>query len=396
MLDKNFIKNITSKDIKLSQNTVLNMIKTVSMDNFEELCKNCDFIFPFLKERIISDFVKLINKEDLKTVFEFSKIYCLDFENLIVKSWLKFADEDLTDKILELFENGTEEQKAYCAKYFQYIKDPLSLEYLNKYAYSDFEPLKVNCAQTLAEFGDKKVFDNMKNIILKTEDDFEKASAYKFLSAYSGEDAINFIAENAFENPFKTQIISDLLDFNDFDKLKNLEQNKIIQIFSALIEGYPEDISLDTLGFYGILDFIKLINSYDNQYAKNSLILAREKFIEFFENDIYSFDLDKNTKTELCEIYNFLKSLNLDILRLSEELSEYNTNRYELAINVIQELKLNEYAPKLADNMENLSEEFIAKTAVVLKELNENNLISKSILDKIQNENIKALVGSLI
>ena len=70
MPNENFIKNITSKDIKLSQNTILNMVKTVSVDNFRELCEKCDFIFPFLKERIINDFVKLINKEDLKAVFE--------------------------------------------------------------------------------------------------------------------------------------------------------------------------------------------------------------------------------------------------------------------------------------------------------------------------------------
>ena len=74
MVDKNFIKNITSKDINLSKNTISNMIKTASIDCFEELCEKSDFIFPFLKERISNDFVKLISKDDLKTVFEFSKI----------------------------------------------------------------------------------------------------------------------------------------------------------------------------------------------------------------------------------------------------------------------------------------------------------------------------------
>ena len=396
MTDKNFIKNITSKDINLSQSTILNMIKTSSIEDFEELCQKGDFIFPFLKEKIINNFVKLVNKEDLKTVFEFSKIYCLDFEDLIVKSWLKFASEDLTDEILDIFENGTDEQKTYCAKYFQHIQDTLCLEYLKKYALSDFEPLKINCAQALAKFGDTQVSEEMKNVILNSTDDFEKNSAYLFLSAYGGDDSVHFIAKNAFNNPFKVQIISNLLDFNSFDSLKNLEQDKIIQIFSSLIEGYPEDISLDTISFYRVLDFIKLINSYNTQYAKNSLILAREKFKEFFENDIYSYDLDKETKEDLKEIYGFLKSLNLDTEKLNEELKEYNSQRYELAINVIKELNLKNYADILANGLNFLNEEFIAKTSLVLKELNAGNLIPADIINKIQNENIKALVESLV
>jgi len=395
MPKNNFIKNITSKDINLSQNTILNMIKTSSLEDFKELCKNSDFIFPFLKERIIKDFVKLIDKENLTTVFNFSKIYCLDFEDLIINSWLKYACEDLTDDILELFENGSDEQKAYCALYFKHIQDPLALEYLNKYAYSDFEALKINCAQTLGKFRDKKVYEEMKNIILNSQDDFEKNSAYSFLSAYGGSETIDFILDNCFANSFKIQIVANLLDFYDFNTIKNLDKNKVVQIFSTLIEGYPEYIDLNTIGFYRILDFAELINSYNIQYAKNALILAREKFREFFENDIYTFDLDKTAKEDLKEIYNFLKSLSLST-DLKEELKQYNTNQYELALSVIQELKLKDYTQILADNLEKLNEEFIAKTVVILKELKACDLIPLNILNKIQNENIKALTLSCI
>ena len=118
MPSENLIKNITSKDINISKNTIKNMIKSANIADFGLLCEKADFIFPFLKDRITSDFVKLVEEQDLKTIFEFSKIYCPDFEDLIVKSWIKFASEDLTDEILALFEEGTVEQKAYCAKYF--------------------------------------------------------------------------------------------------------------------------------------------------------------------------------------------------------------------------------------------------------------------------------------
>ncbi len=396
MPNNNFIKEIISKDKNISNKVILNMIKSSSIEDFRQLCENADFIFPHLKERICNDFVKLINKENLKAVFEFSKIYCADFENIIVDSWLKFANEDLTDEILELFENGENEQKAYCAKYFKYIQDPLALEYLNKYAYSDFEAIKVNCAQTLSAFQDKKVYEDMKNIILNSNDDFEKVSAFSFLSAYQGFDSVEFIVDNCFSSPFKVNIVANLLDYNDFDIIKNLEKNKIVEMFLALIEGYPEDISLDTIGYYRILDFIKLINSYNNQFAINSLIIAKEKFKEFNSNDIYSYDLDKNTKADLSEIYGFLNSLCLNTDDLKNELNKFNTKQYELALDVVQELKLTQYAQMIAQNMDSINDTLIAKTALILKELNKTDLISASILDKIQNENIKALVESCI
>ena len=71
MSSSNLIKNITSKDLNLSLNTIKTLINTSNLEDFRELCEKSDFIFPFLKKRITDDFVKLINKENLNTVFEF-------------------------------------------------------------------------------------------------------------------------------------------------------------------------------------------------------------------------------------------------------------------------------------------------------------------------------------
>ena len=144
MSDKLFLKNITSKDNSVFSKTIKILAESNNIANFEILSNNSDFIFPFLKEKIIKNFVKLINKENLKIIFNFTKIYSSDFEDLIVQSWLKFASEDLTDEILELFENGTNEQKAYCAKYFYHIQDSLAIEFLNQNSLSEFLPLKIN------------------------------------------------------------------------------------------------------------------------------------------------------------------------------------------------------------------------------------------------------------
>lgn len=398
MQNENFIKNITSKDINLSINTIKNLINSENIEQFQELCQNADFIFLFLKERIIKDFVKLICKENLKTIFKFSKIYCSDFEEIIVSSWLKFACEDLTDEILELFEKGTDEQKAYCAKYFSHIQDFLALDCLNKNAKSEFEPLKINCAQTLGKFKDTKVLNEMKNIISNSPDEFEKLNAYSFICAYGGIEQIKFIFENIYSSTFIANIISSILDFYDINFLKTfVDEYDLSKIFNVIINEYPEEITLDTVFYWNILDFIKFIYSNKNQYNQNILLIAKKKFIEFSQNDIYTFDLDKNIKNEIKNIEHYLNSIELSFKQIENELEEYQDNyRYLVSLDVIKEYKLKEYSNKISTlfNENKLNYEQMANSALVLKELNEINSINKNVIDQIKDENIKALIKS--
>ena len=398
MPSENLIKNITSKDNSLSQKTTKNLIKTADIADFKLLCEKSDFIFPFLKEKIIKNFVKLIEENELKTVFEFSKVYSSDFEELVVSSWLKFANEDLTDEILELFETGTNEQKAYAAKYFCYINDICALDYLNKFAFSDFEPLKINCALALSKFNDKTAFNKAKEIILTSKDDFEILGAYSFIAAYGSDEAMKFIVENYKNNTFRESIIVLLFDFYDFDKItKNLSQDEITEIFSVLIQAYPENISLNTIIYYQIYDYIKLISTFKNQFANNILLITKTKFNEYNSSDIYSFDLDKDTKTELKNITEFLNKLNLSFENILDELKQNNL-RISLALDTVKELKLSNTAEFIANLINNneLPLDLCAKGAMVLKELNKTSLINKKNISKIQNENIKALIESLL
>ena len=393
MSSNNLIKNITSKDLNLSLNTIKTLINTSNLEDFGELCEKSDFIFPFLKKRITDDFVKLINKENLNTVFEFSKIYCEDFEDLIVKSWVKFACEDLTDEILELFENGTNEQKAYCASYFKYIQDPLALEYLNEFAKSDFEALMLNCAKTLSIFKDETILNEMKNVIKTQDDEFEKLSAFNFICAYNGEENIKFIVQNAFSSPFLSNILSNLMDFCGIEYLKTiLGEDDLIKIFQTIIEKYPEEISIDTAYYWNFIDYINLIYSFNNQYSKNVLILAREKFKEYSTNDIYLFDFDKNTKEEIKNIAKLLNSLDLTF-KLNEN---YDNMQLSACLSVIKELKLVEYCDFLIDLLNNANEEKTAQIVLVLKKLEKTNLINREIIENMQNENLKAFCLSLI
>ena len=398
MPSENFIKNITSKDNSLSEATLKNLIKSANIEDFKFLCDKSDFIFPFLKEKINKNFVKLIEEKELNTVFEFSKIYSSDFEELIVLSWVKFANEDLTDNILELFDSGTDEQKAYAAKYFSYINDSCALDYLNKFAFCDFEPLKINCALSLSKFEDKTAFNKAKEIILNSKDDYEILDAYSFIAAYGGDEAVKFIIENYKKSAFRENIIILLFDFFDYDKLtKILSSDEILEIFSILIQNYPENVNLNTIIYYQVFDYIKLISTFNTQFANNILIILKAKFDEYNSSDIYSFDLDKDTKNELKNITKFLDSLNLPFENIKDEFNKGNL-RISLALDVIKELKIKNLANFIADliNENVLTLDLCAKAAIILKELNMTSLINKENISKIQNENIKALIESLL
>ena len=398
MPSENFIKNITSKDNSLSEATLKNLIKSANIEDFKFLCDKSDFIFPFLKEKINKNFVKLIEEKELNTVFEFSKVYSSDFEELIVLSWVKFANEDLTDNILELFDSGTDEQKAYAAKYFSYINDSCALDYLNKFAFCDFEPLKINCALSLFKFEDKTAFNKAKEIILNSKDDYEILDAYSFIAAYGGDEAVKFIIENYKKSAFRENIIILLFDFFDYDKLtKILSSDEILEIFSILIQNYPENVNLNTIIYYQVFDYIKLISTFNTQFANNILIILKAKFDEYNSSDIYSFDLDKDTKNELKNITKFLDSSNLPFENIKDEFNKGNL-RISLALDVIKELKIKNLANFIADliNENVLTLDLCAKAAMVLKELNMTSLINKENISKIQNENIKALIESLL
>ena len=68
MSSDNFIKNITSKDINLSKNTISQMLNNASIEDFQKLCSSCDFIFPFVKERIVEALAKLDVSRDKRAL----------------------------------------------------------------------------------------------------------------------------------------------------------------------------------------------------------------------------------------------------------------------------------------------------------------------------------------
>ena len=154
------LKKLTGKNPADYEPIAYNLINIPDVDLFKELVDKDDFLFDFIKENVSKRLEKVCNQSNYKNLLEFLKFYSPSYEEFIVSTLAKYATEDLTDTMLEIFVNGNDDEKTYCAKYFSYIQDPQALDLLKKYAYSDNNYLSANCAFTLAKFNNQEIYND--------------------------------------------------------------------------------------------------------------------------------------------------------------------------------------------------------------------------------------------
>jgi len=329
------------------------------------------------------------DKLDLISFLEFLKFYSPYYEDVIVNSLVKYADEDLTDLMLEKFENGTNDEKIYAAKYFGIIQDPIALPLLRENAYSSDEFLVQNCATSLALLNDEQSFNNALEK-LKSDDEFEKLSAVKFLSAYGNKEVLpeifmvmrkSAMAENiAGEIPYIENLF-ELLDKYYVDALLTL---------NYIVNGLGEILPLSLVFDFELFEvFERLINHYDDSKSAMVLLNAKEKFNLLTENDEYLFDEDKNTKNEVQDIKKLLNSTSGLEKFINDELNE-NSPFVFTALDFATDLL------KIRELLKSDNQTLILKTAEVLKKLGNLDETAKTIaLLKVTDINIKSIIRAL-
>ena len=146
------------------------------------------------------------------------------------------------------------------------------------------------------------------------------------------------------------------------------------------------------------MGYLNFLEKNKNIYSANLLILARDKFCQLENDEIYTFDLDKNLKSYLSEISKYLKNLKPENLDEIEELNtfSFDQKRYLTALLAIKILAKKEYSSFLLDliNQKKLNFVLMAKTIEVLKEFNSLSLVDKNVFDEIDDLNKKALILS--
>ena len=385
------LKKLTGKNKNDYERIAAEIVNNADTALFKELVENDGYLFDFVKQNVAQRLAAACNETNYRNLLKFFDYYSPYYDDFIVSTLARYADEDLTDEILDMFENGTTAQKTYCAKFFSYIQDPLALELLRENSYTEDESLNANCAATLGIFQDEMSYNNAIRK-LQNEDEFEKLSAVKFLVIYGDKKAlpelltamkISTMAENiAGEIPY-LETIFEILDDHYEDGLL---------VLNHIVNGLGEIIGHASVFDYELYDvFERIIRNSNDSKAAVVLLNAQEKFAILTENDEYLFDEDKNTKNEINDIKKLLSGINVKNLKpmILQELNEsspfvYTALDFADDVFAIRELlKCN-------------NQTIILKTAEVLKKLNNLDEPTKTVaLLKVSDENIKSIIRAL-
>lgn len=374
------IKKLTGKNQSDYEPVARQLINIPDINLFEELVKQDDFLFDFVKQNVAKRLQNACNSSNYRNLLALMKIYSPFYEDFIVSTLAKFADEDLTDEILEIFENGTVAEKTYCAKYFSRIKDPLALVLLREGAFSENESLAANCAMTLGVFEDKESY-TVALEKLNSDDDFEQFSAISFLISYGDKSALDAIIDAMEKSSMAENIAGEIPYLVD---MMTLIQNKRgVIVLNNIINGLGEILPLT-----GVFDY-NLYEVFEKLDCPIVLLNAREKFNLLTENDEYLFDEDKNTKNEVYEIKNLLNSISIDKKAIDKELSAESPFVYTA-------LELTDNASAVEELLSSKNQTLVLKSAEVLKKLGAWDETARTkALGNVSDENLKAIILAL-
>lgn len=384
-------KKLTGKNQKDYEYAARYVMDNADIGIFSELVEKDSFLFDFVKQNVSKRLFDATNNQNWKAVLSFMKYYSPSYEDFIVSTLVKYADEDLTDKILDLLENGSVDEKTYAAKFFSYVQDPLAIDLLKQNCYTDDDDLNSNCASSLYAMSDKTSYEEALNKLC-SNDDFEKLSGVKFLIAYGDKVALPKIIEAMKNSPMAENIAGEI---PYLDSLLNILDDNFengLLILNNIINGLGEILGLSQVFDFELYEVFDYLSTRINDSRAGIVLLnARTKFEILTENDEYLFDEDKNTKNEIMDIKHLLNGIDKNILlnSVNKELNEnspfvYTALDYAQDLGAIRELlKCN-------------NQTIILKTSEVLKSLGNLDDTAKMVaLLKITDDNIKSIIRAL-
>lgn len=399
------VKKLTCKNQNDFEFAAKAIVNSADVGAFSDLVEQSDFLFDFIKSNVSKRLSGVVNQDNHLNLLKFLKIYSPDYEEFIVSSLVKFADEDLTDAMLELLENGTNEEKAYAAKYFSYINDTLAIDLLRKYSYDEFDSLAQNSALALSAMKDEYSY-NLAIEKIKSTDDFEKLSAVRFLVAFSDKRAIKVLFETMKKSTMPENIASEISYLQSFIELLDTDfRDETILAINHVINGLGEIVSISQIFDFQLFEVIeKLINIQNRENSGKIAVLllnSKQKFEQLTENDEYLYDEDKNTKNEIFEIKKLLNSQIPQFWNTQKTLVLNEINKKSdfvfFAIDLVPEFELTNAFDSLKQILDTSSNQtLILRVLEVIKELNMLQSIDKNtFLQKINDANLKAVAEQL-
>lgn len=387
MSDK--LKKLTGKNPKDFEPVAFDVINIPDVELFKELIDNEDFLFDFIKQNVANRLAKVCNSSNYLNLLQFLKYYSPSYEDVIISNLVKFSDEDLTDKMLAIFEDGTDDEKTYCAKYFSIVQDSLALDFLKENAYSENSSLSANCATALALFGDTES-KNEALVKLKSDDEFEKLDGVRFLVSYGDKSVIPAIVDVTKTSSFAENIAGDLLYLTDLFSLYKTNKTDALFVFNSVINGLGEILGLAQIFDFRLYEFIEMLlkEQTDSEIAV-VLANAKDKFNTLTENDEYLFDETKDVKQEVMDIKQLLSSFKVNQSLINAELKSES-----LFVFTALEFANNESA--IRGLLISANQTVVLKALEMLKQMNSLTKEDKNLaLSSVTSEDIKSVIVAI-
>lgn len=415
-LESKLASQLTEKDRQQAQKAAFEIINKPDIEAWKCLLANSDFLFDFIKEKIAQNLLNVVNSQNIANLLAFLKYHSSDWDDFMAVALKTHGNAEIEKKIFSLMKLGTDEEKAYCAKYFEHKPNIEVAELLFFNAKSSYEPLTFNCARALGVLQDKTSYDFfIEN--LENGDEWQKYEAAKFLSAYGNKEALIPILKAMQTSSMNEHLAGEASSLCDIYELFDNRDKEVCElslecfdnILSGLVEIWPLSVIFNFKVYEAIQNLLYLVHQNSEEFkGKYALLLlkSKQKFELFIENDEYRYDEDKNTIAEMDEILAVLNEENEEFWNKQKEnvlfeLKSTNINRKISALKFINETEFKNAKASIKEMLEQedtneilICEALSAISKITNKE--ELEYLKAKSLPKISGENIKALVESLL
>ena len=396
------LNNLISKDNSAAKEAAIKLLAEKDVESFKILNSKSEFLFDFIKEKILKNLIGAVNSKNCLNLFEFLKVYSPDFKGFILHPLVQFKTPEIEDKMLNFLCSGSDEEKTYATEFFTILADKTKYEKIKANLNADFEPLKIASINYLSNLGFRLEFEESLKILEdNSKDNFEKLTQVEFLAYFGDKKAFEPIY-NYFINEDNSYTIANfLLDLKPFSTL--IEENRedeILNILSSIILNFPDSITFEEINYYineGLFEF--LLES-ENNLSALILFYLKNKTELILEDENYSIDLTKENKKE-ANIINSKLNNAIQIFDKKETLTLglNSINYFEniLSLEIIKEENIEIIEPIYNLLEKTTNNEIIMDILYCLQNQNKlNETLINKILLKTENEILKAQIKSFI
>ena len=396
------LNNLISKDNSAAKEAAIKLLAEKDLESFKILNSKSEFLFDFIKEKILKNLIGAVNSENCSNLFEFLKVYSPDFKGFILLPLVQFKTPEIEDKMQKFLLEGCDEEKTYATEFFTILGDKTKYEKIKANLNADFGPLKIASINYLSNLGFRLEFEESLKILEdNSKDNFEKLTQVEFLAYFGDKKAFEPIY-NYFINEDNSYTIANfLLDLKPFSTL--IEENRedeILNILSSIILNFPDSVSFEEINYYineGLFEF--LLES-ENNLSALILFYLKNKTELILEDENYSIDLTKENKKEANIINSKLNNAiqifdKIETLTLGLNSINYFENILSLEIIKEENIEIVEPIYNLLEKTTN--NEIMMDILYCLQNQNKlNEALINKILLKTENEILKAQIKSFI